>query len=99
MVVLECLVLDIEDVKAYDRPCEISMTIFFSSFTSVCTDTRLKCTKANINPYQLQAIQRNQNAMKMQVFMPRIHEMSLKIVICQKCKVCNVLPRKEYTTR
>ena len=48
MVVLECLVLDIEDVKAYDRPCEISMTIFFSSFTSVCTDTRLKCTKANV---------------------------------------------------
>ena len=44
MVVLECLVLDIEDVKAYVRPCEISMTIFFSSFTSVCTDTRLKCT-------------------------------------------------------
>ena len=44
MVVLECLVLDIEDVKAYDRPCEISMTIFFSSFTSVCTDTRLKFT-------------------------------------------------------
>ena len=48
MVVLECLVLDIEDVKAYDRPCEISMTIFFSSFTSVCTDTRLKCMKANV---------------------------------------------------
>ena len=47
MVVLKCLVLDIEDVKAYDRPCEMSMTIFLSSFTSVCTYTRLKFTKAN----------------------------------------------------
>ena len=47
MVVMECLVLDTEDVKAYDRPCEMSMTIFLSSFTSVCTYTRLKCSKAN----------------------------------------------------
>ena len=47
MVVMECLVLDIEDVKAYDRPCEMSMTILLSSFTSVCTYTRLKFTKAN----------------------------------------------------
>ena len=46
MVVMECLVLDTEDVKAYDRPCEMSMTIFLSSFTSVCTYTRLKFTKA-----------------------------------------------------
>ena len=47
MVVMECLVLDIEDVKAYDRPCEISMTIFLLYFTSVCTYIRFKCAKAN----------------------------------------------------